>query len=147
MLQFCEALESRMFLSATPVFHKAAPTPTQVADLQAIATAQMTLADDRAARLTTLATDRAAIPAVRSADQAAISADLGTIVEDRGNPSLELANEDQLRADRAKLLLDVHTDTVTLNTDSITTYRQILTDIRAVTAARLQYQRDVRLHL
>ena len=39
MPNFCEALESRMFLSAVPI-HKATPTPTQVADLQAIATAQ-----------------------------------------------------------------------------------------------------------
>ena len=135
-----------MFLSAV-LLTKATPTPTQVEALQVLATAQATLANDRSARLTTLATDRAAIPAVREADEVTITADLTKVRTDRGNPSLVLADELQLRTDRAELLLDVHTDTVQLATDTRTTNQQILADTRAVTIARLQYLRDVRLHL
>jgi len=146
MPHFCESLESRTFLSASPV-HKAAPTPTQVADLAALTAAQTTLANDRSGRVTTLAMDRAAIPAVREADQLVISGDFVQLRTDRGNPSKVLADELQLRTDRDKLRLDLHDATVTLASDNIGTNRQIVTDIRAVTAARLKYLRDVRLGL
>jgi hypothetical protein len=146
MPTFCETLESRTFLSASPV-HKAAPTPTQVADLAALTAAQTTLASDRGARVTTLAADRAAIPADRERDQLVITGDIVQIRSDRGDPSKVLADELQLRTDRATLRLDIHEATVTLASDNIGTFRQILTDIRAVTAARLKYLRDVRLGL
>src|SRR5258708_29624265 len=135
MPNFFEALESRTFLSAAPVL-KAAPTPTQVADLAALTAAQLTLSNDRSARVTTLANDRAEIPAVRHADQLVISGDIVQLRTDRCNPSKVLADELQLRTDRAELRLDVHDATVTLASDNVSTHRQILTDIRAVTAAR-----------
>jgi hypothetical protein len=146
MPQFCEMLESRTFLSASPVHHKAV-TPTQVADLQALTLAQATLANDRAARAATLAADRAAIPATREADQLLITGDLVQLRQDRGNPSKVLADQLQLRTDRAKLLLDLRTARLNLIADNRLTLAQIRTDIRAVTAARLKYLRDVRLGL
>lgn len=145
MSSFYETLESRMFLSAT-LPHKLL-TPTQQADQQAIATAQQTLATDRATRVSTLAADRAAIPAVRSADNAVIAADLARERTDRGNPSQEQADILQTRADRSKLALDVHTAVVTQAVDNRSTNGQINADLRAESAARIKYLFDVRHHV
>lgn len=145
MSAFLETLESRMFLSAT-LPHKLL-TPTQQADQQAIATAQQTLATDRATRLSTLAADRVAIPAVRSADNAVIAADLAKQRTDRGDPSQEEADLLQTKADRSKLALDVHTAVLTQIADNRSTNAQIFADLRAVSAARIQYLFDVRHHV
>jgi hypothetical protein len=145
MSQLIETLETRMLLSAT-LPHKML-TPTQLAAQQAIATAQQTLATDRATRLSTLAADRANIPAVRSADNGAIASDLARQRLDRGNPSQEEADLLQTRADRSKLLADVHAAVITLITDNRTSFRQLITDIRGVGAARVTFLYDVRHHV
>jgi septal ring factor EnvC (AmiA/AmiB activator) len=134
-----------MFLSAT-LPHKLL-SPTQQADQQAIATDQQTLATDRATRTSTLASDRAAIPAVRNSDNATISADLARQRDDRGNPSQEQADIDQTRADRSKLLVDVHAAVLTQISDNRTTNQQILTDLKTLSGARLKYLYDLAHHV
>lgn len=140
-----ESLESRTLFSAT-LPHKLL-TPTQQADQQAIATAQQTLATDRATRLSTLAADRAAIPAVRNADNATIAADLVQQRLDRGNPSQEEADILQTKADRSKLVVDVHAAVITQISDNRTTNAQIRTDLKALGAARLKYLFDIAHHV
>lgn len=140
-----ESLESRTLFSAT-LGHKLL-TPTQQADQQAIATAQKTLATDRAARLSTLAADRAAIPAVRNSDNATIAGDLAQQRLDRGNPSQEEADILQTRADRSKLLVDVHAAVLTQISDNRTTNQQILRDLKTLSGARLKYLYDLAHHV
>lgn len=140
-----ESLESRTLFSAT-LPHKLL-TPTQLADQQAIAAAQLTLATDRATRLSTLRADRLAIPATRNADNATIAADLAQQRLDRGNPSQEEADILQTKADRSKLLVDVHAAVLTQISDNRTTNAQIRTDLKAVSAARIKFLFDVAHHV
>lgn len=145
MSQMIESLESRTLFSVA-LMHKVL-TPTQVADREAIAAAQQTLATARATRLETLAADRTNIRTVRNSDNVTISTDLSTQRLDRGNPSQEEADILQTKADRLKLVADVHEANQLLIVDIHTTYQDILTDIRAVGAARLKYLYDVAHHV
>lgn len=145
MSQLIESLESRTLFSV--VLTPKVLTPTQLADQQAIAAAQQNLATARSTRITTLADDRADIKAVRNADNATISSDLAQQRLDRGNPSQEEADILQTRADRSKLVADVHAANVTLIDDTRTTYQTILTDIRALSADRLKYLYDIARHV
>lgn len=146
MPQFFESLESRTFLSATAPHHKAL-TPTQVADQEAIAAAQAQLANDRAARLQTLAADRANIPATRNADNMVIAADLVQQRLDRGDPSKELADQLQTRADRSKLLLDVRTAQQMMVADNRSALATIQSDLRTLSADRIKYLFDLAHHV
>lgn len=145
MSQLFESLESRTLLSAT-LPHKVL-TPTQLADQQAIAADQQALATDRATRSSTLAADRAAIPATRNADNLVISADLARQRDDRGNPSQEEADILQTKADRSKLLVDVHAANVTLIADNRSTLAQIHTDLKTLSGDRLKYLFDLAHHV
>lgn len=145
MSQLIESLESRTLFSV--VLTPKVLTPTQLADQQAIAAAQQALATARATRLSTLAADRANIRTVRNADNATISTDLEKEREDRGDPSQEEADILQTRADRSALVADVHAANVQLIEDNKTTYQDILTDIRTLSAARLKYLYDLAHHV
>lgn len=145
MWQLIESLESRTLFSVV-LAHKLL-TPTQLADQQAIAAAQQTLATARATRISTLAADRTNIIAVRNADNSTISSDLATQRLDRGDPSQEEADILQTKADRSALVVDVHAANVQLITDMRTTNQDIVTDIKGLSAARLKYLYDIAHHV
>lgn len=145
MSQLLESLESRTLFSV--VLTPKVLTPTQLADQQAIATAQQNLATARSTRITTLADDRANIKMVRNTDNATIASDLAQQRLDRGDPSQEEADILQTRADRSKLVVDVHAANVTLIEDTRTTYQTILTDIKTLSADRLKYLYDLAHHV
>jgi hypothetical protein len=146
MSQFIESLESRSLFSAAPHV-KAAPTPTQVADLQTIADLRAMYAQDLANRTQTIRTDLAAIPVTRADDLATIRVDLAKVRTDRGNPPLVAADLAQVRADRVKLVADVHTLQVQHITNVRSANAQLVSDRAMLSAAIVKYRADVIHHV
>jgi hypothetical protein len=146
MSQFIESLESRSLFSAAPHV-KAAPTPTQVADLQMIADLKAMYAQDVSNRTETIRTGLAAIPITRAEDLATIRVDSAKVRTDRGNPPLVAADLAQVRADRVKLNADIHTLQVQHITDLRAANAQLVADRANISAATVKYRSDVIHHI
>jgi hypothetical protein len=144
MSKFVEALESRELFSVT-LHPKAAPTPTQVADLQAITDDIRAISQEIDLRTETLRGDLLQIPAIRREDLDAIRQDAAQIKVDHGNILAIRGDLAQLKTDRVKLASDIHAAVVQHISDVRSTALQLVTDRRTLAQARLQYLSD-RIH-
>jgi hypothetical protein len=147
MAALVEVLESRSLLSATTLAPQIALTATQAADLQTIKQDIHAIGQDVSTRAQTLRGDLQEIPATRRLDLATISQDIAQIRADRGDASLFLTDEAQLRTDRGKLGDDVHSLLVQRLADLRAWNLQIATDRTTLARARLKYLSDRIEHL